>query len=75
MGSYKPTLKTPIQIEYDVLKRLPDILRYEDHDITLTFKEQEAIIDIESGDTSQDNYGIAFDIGTTTIVGYLMNLT
>jgi uncharacterized 2Fe-2S/4Fe-4S cluster protein (DUF4445 family) len=69
-----PMIKTPIHIEYDVLKRLPDILRRKDHDITLTFKEQEDIIDIESGDTSQDNYGIAFDIGTTTIVGYLMNL-
>jgi uncharacterized 2Fe-2S/4Fe-4S cluster protein (DUF4445 family) len=67
-------IKTPIQIEHDVLKMLPDILRNKDHDITLTFKEKQAIIDIESGDTSQDNFGIAFDIGTTTIVGYLMNL-
>jgi uncharacterized 2Fe-2S/4Fe-4S cluster protein (DUF4445 family) len=74
LGSYQSMVRTPIQIEYDVLKRLPDILRDKDHDLTLTFKEQETIIDLESGDTSKDNYGIAFDIGTTTIVGYLMNL-
>jgi uncharacterized 2Fe-2S/4Fe-4S cluster protein (DUF4445 family) len=74
LGSQQTIVKTPIQIEYDVLKLLPDILRNKNHDITLTFKEKQAIIDIESGDTSQDNFGIAFDIGTTTIVGYLMNL-
>ena len=74
LESYQTMIQTPIPIEHDVLKKLPDILRQEDHDITLTLKEQQEIIDIESGDTSQDNYGIAFDIGTTTIVGYLMNL-
>lgn len=67
--------KSPIQIEYEVLKKLPDILRTKDHEITLTFKGQNTIIDCESGDTSSDNYGIAFDIGTTTIVGYLMNIS
>ena len=74
LESYQTMIQTPIPIEHDVLKKLPDILRQEDYDITLTLKEQQEIIDIESGDTSQDNYGIAFDIGTTTIVGYLMNL-
>ena len=74
LGSQQSMLKTPIHIEHDVLKLLPDILRNKDHDITLTFKENQTIIDIESGDTSQDCFGIAFDIGTTTIVGYLMNL-
>lgn len=33
------------------------------------------LIAIESGDTSEHCYGIAFDIGTTTVVGMLWNLT
>nr|WP_027363739.1 ASKHA domain-containing protein [Desulfotruncus alcoholivorax] len=33
------------------------------------------IIDVEAGDTSSRHYGIAFDIGTTTVVGYLVDLT
>ena len=30
---------------------------------------------IESGDTSLRNFGLAFDIGTTTISGQLVNLS
>ena len=33
-----------------------------------------AAVAFEAGDTSQEAYGIAFDIGTTTVVGGLMNL-
>jgi len=32
------------------------------------------VITCEPGITLEENFGIAFDIGTTTIVGYLMNL-
>jgi uncharacterized 2Fe-2S/4Fe-4S cluster protein (DUF4445 family) len=32
------------------------------------------IIACEPGNTVADNFGIAFDIGTTTVVGYLINL-
>jgi uncharacterized 2Fe-2S/4Fe-4S cluster protein (DUF4445 family) len=32
------------------------------------------IIDVESGDTTGSNYGLALDIGTTTIVGLLVDL-
>ncbi|TFG24777.1 MAG: DUF4445 domain-containing protein [Promethearchaeota archaeon] len=74
LGTKQLDVTPPIQIEYGVLKKLPDILRTKDHDITLTFRAQNTIIDCESGDTSNDAYGIAFDIGTTTIVGYLMSL-
>ena len=74
IGTQQLDIDLPIQIEYEVLKKLPDILRTKNNDITLTFKGQNTIIDLESGDTTNDTYGIAFDIGTTTIVGYLMNL-
>jgi len=32
------------------------------------------VIDVESGDTSQRNYGLAVDIGTTKVVVYLVDL-
>ena len=32
------------------------------------------LIGIEAGDTSREAYGIAFDIGTTTVAGYLVDL-
>ncbi|MFX1312236.1 MAG: ASKHA domain-containing protein [Promethearchaeota archaeon] len=67
-------LKKDIQIDYKILQDLPDVLRYNDHKITLTILNSKNIIDCEFGDTTHDNFGIAFDIGTTTIVGYLINL-
>jgi len=62
-------LKVPI----DILKKIPDLLRKSDFKITITLQNNE-IIDIESGNTAKNSYGIAFDIGTTTVAGYLVNL-
>ena len=62
-------LKVPI----DILKKIPDLLRKSDFKITITLQNNE-IIDIESGNTVKNSYGIAFDIGTTTVAGYLVDL-
>jgi len=32
------------------------------------------LIAVEAGDTREESYGVAFDLGTTTVVGTLMNL-
>jgi uncharacterized 2Fe-2S/4Fe-4S cluster protein (DUF4445 family) len=57
----------------DVLRRLPTILRAELGRVTVTtFRNQ--IIDIEPGDTSERIYGMAFDVGTTSVVGSLVDL-
>lgn len=57
----------------NVLQELPEKLRKNDFKITAvtTFDE---IIAIESLDTRDKLLGMAFDIGTTTIAGYLLNL-
>ena len=65
--SIKP--KVPV----DVLRRLPDKLRKGKFGITIVLNEND-IIGIERDDKSDQNYGVAVDIGTTTVVGYLMNL-
>ncbi|MFX1303213.1 MAG: ASKHA domain-containing protein [Promethearchaeota archaeon] len=61
-------------IDFNVLKEIPDMLRKNDHKITLVLRNNTNIIASEPGNTTEENFGIAFDIGTTTIVGYLMNL-
>ena len=56
-----------------LLRDLPGKLRKDKGDLTATvFRGQ--LVDIESGDTSSAIYGMAFDIGTTSIVGSLLDL-
>jgi len=61
-------------IDYNALAKLPNALRDKNHEITITLLDNHMIIDCESGNTLDANFGIAIDIGTTTIVAYLINL-
>jgi len=63
-----------IEIDFNLINKLPNILRENNHKITLTLWNDNEIIECEPNDTTENNYGMAFDIGTTTIVGYLINL-
>ncbi len=56
-----------------VLRRLPGVLREGDFKITAVIVDEE-LIDVEPGDTSSIRYGIAFDLGTTTVVATLLDL-
>lgn len=58
---------------YRALRNLPVLLRQKDHEITAVIRWSE-VIAIEPGDTSDKLYGVAFDIGSTTIVGSLIDL-
>jgi len=71
-GIIKDTNK--LLVEFEALKKLPKIIRDENHRITITLYDNNKIIDFEAGNKVDENYGIAFDIGTTTLVGYLINL-
>ena len=62
-----------IEPNLEVLQALPDMLRANDFGVTAVIAESR-VVAIEAGDTSDRNYGIAFDIGTTTVVGFLMDL-
>ncbi|RLG91367.1 MAG: ferredoxin [Candidatus Hecatellales archaeon] len=62
------------RIDYDVLKGLPEILRRRDWDITVTVWGSNKIIDVESGDTLDRLFGFAVDVGTSKIVGHLVDL-
>ncbi|MDO8735382.1 MAG: ASKHA domain-containing protein, partial [Elusimicrobiota bacterium] len=59
------------------IKKLPSLLRAANFDITVTFGNRNGtteLVMVESGDTSDKNFGVAVDIGTTTVVAYLVNL-
>jgi uncharacterized 2Fe-2S/4Fe-4S cluster protein (DUF4445 family) len=56
-----------------VLRDLPETLRAKGGRVTVT-TFQDRILDVEPGDTSAHKLGVAFDIGTTTIVASLLDL-
>lgn len=61
-------------VSLEVLRKVPSAIRTDGGQITVTTFNNK-IIDVEAGDTSEHIYGMAFDIGTTSIVGSLINLT
>ena len=56
-----------------IMSSLPEILRRADHQVTVT-RWRNHIVAVESGDTTDELFGLAFDIGTTTVVGGLIDL-
>lgn len=59
------------------IRRLGELLRSADWKITATLGKRNGtteIVLIEPGDTSHKNFGLCFDIGTTTISGQLVDL-
>jgi uncharacterized 2Fe-2S/4Fe-4S cluster protein (DUF4445 family) len=63
-----------ISIPLSVMKQLPSILRKSNWETTVTIWGEKKIIRVEPRETLARNYGIALDIGTTTVVGYLVDL-
>ena len=57
-----------------VLRRLPAVLRAADFKVTAVIVD-EALVDIEPGDTTGTQYAIAFDLGTTTVVATLLDVS
>ena len=56
-----------------VLRTLPAILRAAEFKVTAVLGGDQ-LIAVEPDDTREQSYGVAFDLGTTTVVGTLMNL-
>ncbi|KON26969.1 hypothetical protein AC481_06045, partial [miscellaneous Crenarchaeota group archaeon SMTZ-80] len=71
---------------YNITKKLPLIIREKNGRITAFFRkyprqkeslssDRWMLFDIDEGKKTDKMFGLAIDIGTTTIVGYLINLT
>jgi uncharacterized 2Fe-2S/4Fe-4S cluster protein (DUF4445 family) len=56
-----------------VLRTLPPVLREAGFKVTAVLAG-EHLVAVEGGDTTGECFGVAFDVGTTTLVGTLMNL-
>lgn len=74
-----------ITVDFEVVKKLAQVLREGDWRVTVSTlvtasktrahdRRRLALIDIEAGDTRDKHYGLAIDIGTTTIWGHLLDL-
>ncbi|MBA7467201.1 Na(+)-translocating NADH-quinone reductase subunit F [subsurface metagenome] len=72
-------------VDFDVVKKLPQLLRDSHWKATVTTlvtavkprgaeKRRPRVINIEPGDTRGKYYSLAFDIGTTTVCGQLLDL-
>ena len=62
------------QADLHVLRRLPSVLRSADFKVTAVVVDED-LIDIEPGDTTGTQYAIAFDLGTTTVVATLLDVS
>ncbi|WP_309493633.1 ASKHA domain-containing protein [Candidatus Hecatella orcuttiae] len=63
-----------LNIDYSVLRELPSTLREGNWKVTVTVWDSREIIRVEPG-LVKEAYGLAVDIGTTTVVGYLLELS
>ncbi len=67
-------------VEMPVIRKLPEALRADNFRVTATLARpvqpgrKTHIINIQPGDTTDRNYAIAMDIGTTTVYGQLIDL-
>ncbi|MCL5076233.1 MAG: ASKHA domain-containing protein [Chloroflexi bacterium] len=60
-------------VHLSVLRNLPRVLQESGYKVTAVLVGEE-LIAVEKGDTTALNFGLAFDIGTTTVVGMLLDL-
>lgn len=63
----------PEELELEALRALPQALREARGTLTAVL-EGRRLVSVEAGDTRAALYGLALDVGTTTIVAYLVDL-
>ncbi|MBW1994058.1 MAG: DUF4445 domain-containing protein [Deltaproteobacteria bacterium] len=69
-----------LEVDLSVIRKIPSVMREKDFKVTATLARpvrdsgKTRIINIQPGDTTDRNYAIAMDIGTTTIYGQVIDL-
>ncbi|TES91418.1 MAG: DUF4445 domain-containing protein, partial [Desulfobacteraceae bacterium] len=69
-----------LEVFLPVIQKIPDVIRKDGFRVTATLARpvrdggKTRIINIQAGDTTDRNYAIAMDVGTTTIYGQLLDL-
>ncbi|MDT7615679.1 MAG: hypothetical protein QOF00_3126 [Pseudonocardiales bacterium] len=62
-----------VRADLRALRNLPGALRQNDFRVTAVVVD-DVLVDVEPGDTSARRFGIAFDLGTTTVAATLLDL-
>ncbi|MGI5852523.1 MAG: 2Fe-2S iron-sulfur cluster-binding protein, partial [Caldicoprobacterales bacterium] len=60
-------------ITIELMRELPGLIRDSNYKLTLVY-DGNGVLNVEKEDTTGHLYGVAIDIGTTTVVCYLMDL-
>ncbi|HFL2579377.1 TPA: corrinoid activation/regeneration protein AcsV [Clostridioides difficile] len=66
-----------IDFRLDILRKMPTVFRKSDFKVTITYVQKQkklTIINIEQGNKENSLYGVAIDIGTTSVVVCLVDL-
>ena len=63
-----------LRVELPVLRTVGRVLRAADYKVTAVIVD-EVLIAVQPGDTTSKLYGIAYDLGTTTVVATLLDLS
>nr|WP_317333077.1 corrinoid activation/regeneration protein AcsV [uncultured Romboutsia sp.] len=66
-----------IDFTIELLRKVPTVIREDNFKVTITYvkkKNKITILNIESGNTENELYGVAIDIGTTSVVVCLVDL-
>jgi len=63
-----------LRVDLSVLRSIGSVLRAADYRVTAMIVD-DVLIDVQPGDTTGRLYGIAFDLGTTTVVATLLDLS
>jgi uncharacterized 2Fe-2S/4Fe-4S cluster protein (DUF4445 family) len=67
-----------MQTGFRILQKLPTLLTGGDYKVTVTIGRRgqtTEVIEVEAGDHSRRNFAVAVDLGTTTVVAHLVDLT
>ncbi len=67
-------LKT-LNFDWKLLQKLPYILRQNDFQITASLLQKDLLIRLEGKNTQEELWGVAVDVGTTTICAQLLDLS
>jgi len=69
-----------LEVDLSVIRKIPSVMREKDFKVTATLARpvrdigKTRIINVQPGDTTDRNYAIAMDVGTTTVYGEVIDL-
>lgn len=76
-GDFERTMGDALKLDVpnlQLIRIIPEIIRQDAYNVSL-IKMGTQLLGIEAGDTRKLQYGIAVDVGTTTIAAYLIDLS